>query len=335
VGDESVASFIRRHFGAGMLDNITEPLLAGVYGGDPARLSVRSVLARFRDLEAKYGSLTRAGLALRKKMNAAGRRPIFMTLREGLGRLVDALADRLGTNRVELRRRVVRVEEGGPVREARRYRLVLEDGSSREADAVILALPAWAAAKLLASVDNSPSAALSEIRYNSAITVALAYESSVRGRLPRGFGFLVPRVERRRLLACTFIHAKFDHRAPADRALLRCFLGGSRDSAMLEASDQEILQVVRDELGSILGIREQPLVTRIYRWRDSMAQYEVGHADRLRAIAARLADHPGLYLAGNAYSGIGISDVIRTGEVAARDAVAHLVPAAAAKVSVP
>ncbi|HXJ94575.1 MAG TPA: protoporphyrinogen oxidase [Terriglobia bacterium] len=326
-GDESVASFIARHFGRGMLDSITEPLLAGVYGGDPERLSLRSVLARFRDLEAKYGSLTRAGLALRKQMGAAGRRPIFTSFRDGLGSLVEALAGRIESDRVELQRRVVRLEELGLSLDGRRYRLVLEDGSSREADAVILAIPAWAAAKLLADLDNSLSAVLTDIPYNSATTVALVYDGGVRARLPQGFGFLVPRVERRRLLACTFVHAKFDHRAPGDRALLRCFLGGSRDSAILEASDEEILQIVRDELASILGIRDQPLVSRICRWPNAMAQYEVGHAERLRTTADRLSEHPGVYLAGNAYFGIGISDVIRTGEAAAREAIG-LAPAA-------
>ena len=328
-GDEPVASFIGRHFGRGMLDNITEPLLAGVYGGDPTRLSVRSVLARFRDLETKYGSLTRAGLALRKQMSVTGRRPIFTSLRDGLGSLAETLAERIEADRVELRRRVVRVERAGSSHEARRYRLALEDGSSREADSVILAIPAWAAARALADFDNSLSAVLTDIPYNSAVTVALVYDGGVRARLPQGFGFLVPRVERRRLLACTFVHAKFDHRAPADRALLRCFLGGSRDSAILEGSDDEILRLVRDELGSILGIRDQPLVSRIFRWRNAMAQYEVGHAERLSVIQARLKEHPGLYLAGNAYSGIGISDVIRTGEAAAREAIAHLAPAVA------
>jgi oxygen-dependent protoporphyrinogen oxidase len=328
-GDESVASFIGRHFGRGMLDGITEPLLAGVYGGDPARLSARSVLARFRDLEKKYGSLTRAGLALRKQIAGGGRRPLFTSLRDGLGSLVEALAQLIESDRVELNRLVVRVEPSGLSPDGRHYRLVFEDGSRREADAVILAIPAWAAAKLTAGLDDSLSAALNDISYNSAVTVALAYDGTVRARLPAGFGLLVPKVERRKLLACTFVHAKFNHRAPPNRALLRCFLGGSRDSAILEASDEEILRLVRDELGSILGIRDQPLASRIYRWPNAMAQYDLGHAERLRLIAARLDEHPGLYLAGNAYSGIGVSDVIRTGEEAARDSIARLAPAAA------
>jgi len=323
-GDESVASFIGRHFGSGMLDHITEPLLAGVYGGDSASLSVRSVLGRFRQMEEKHGSLTRAALTLRKAAAGAHPASIFMTLRDGLGSLVDGLETRIEPGRVALRQRVVRLEstpdaDGGP-----RYRAVFKDGAVREADRVILALPAWASAALLAEIDPALSDQLARIPYSSALTVALAYDGRLRARLPRGFGFLVPRSERRSLLACTFVHAKFDHRAPADRALLRCFLGGPDGAEILNASDAEIVLKVREELRSILDIGDQPLSSRVYRWPRSMAQYTVGHADRLRAIEARLAAHPGLYLAGNAYGGIGIPDVIRSGAIAARAACAGL-----------
>ena len=319
-GDESVASFIGRHFGSGMLDHITAPLLAGVYGGDSASLSVRSVLGRFRQMEEKYGSLTRAALALRK--TTAGARPasIFMTLRDGLGSLVDALEAQIEPGRLELRRRVIRLESAPDSSDGPRYRAVFADGTAREADCVILALPAWASAALLEGIDPALSDRLAGIRYNSALTVALAYDGRVRARLPPGFGFLVPRAEGRSLLACTFVHAKFDHRAPAERALLRCFLGGPSGPEILNASDAEIVLKVREELRSILGLGDQPLFSRVYRWPRAMAQYTVGHGDRLRTIDERLAAHPGLYLAGNAYAGIGIPDVIRSGEIAARAA---------------
>ena len=339
AGDESVASFIRRHFGTGVLENIAEPLLAGVYGGDAASLSAPSVLGRFRTMEQEHGSLIQAARAARKQRGAAPARPIFMTLRDGLGTLAEALAGRIETERLELRRRAVRVEAAaGPEAGNRRYRIVCEDGSSREADSVILALPAWAGAALLAGLDGALSGSLANIPYNSAVTVALVYDGRVRARLPRGFGFLVPRAEQGKLpgklLACTFVHAKFHHRAPPERALLRCFLGGSRDPGILEAGDAEIVGTVREELRSILGLREEPLLARVYRWPRSMAQYTVGHRERLQAIAERLRQHPGLYLAGNAYSGIGVPDVIRTGETAARAAVKYLVSAAAEAVGV-
>jgi oxygen-dependent protoporphyrinogen oxidase len=336
-GDESVQDFITRHFGRGMLDNITEPLLEGVYGGDPAELSAHSVLARFRRLEEEYGSLTRGALAHRQKMGTAGRGSIFMTLRDGLASLIEKLAAEIGSDRIELRRSLVKLEaqpgcEYGHGGEAGRYRLVFNDGSTREADSVILALPAWVSAEVVAGLDQELASQLARIPYNSALTVALGYEGSVRSRLPHGFGFLVPRAEHRSLLACTFLHAKFDARAPANRALLRCFLGGSRQPEILNANDEEVLRVTRRELKSILGLADDPLFWRIYRWPRSMAQYTVGHEERLQAIRKLLPAHPGLHVAGNAYEGIGISDVIRTGGSAARAVLAELAPAAAEQV---
>lgn len=322
--DESIASFIGRHFGPGMLENIAEPLLAGVYGGDSASLSVRSVLGRFVEMEKKFGSLTRGAMTARKCRANAG--STFMTLQNGLGSLVEALAGEIGSERVEFGCRAAGVEIV-PSAE-RRYRILLQGGSSREADSVILALPAWASASLLRNLDRSLSEQLAAIPYTSALTVALAYDGQVRSRLPQGFGFLIPRAENRSLLACTFVHAKFDHRAPDDRALLRCFLGGSRDLRILEASDEEVLSTMREELQSILGLEAPPLFSRIYRWPRAMAQYVVGHGERLRVITGRLREYPGLYLAGNAYQGIGISDAIRTGEAAARQALEHQAPVA-------
>ena len=333
-GDESVASFVRRHFGAGVLENIAAPLLAGVYGGNAEDLSARSVFARFRTMEQKHGSLVRAALAARARLGARRAPPIFTTLREGLGSLVEALAARIDPARVELQTRVESIEAvEHPGTGKRRYRVRCAGGSAREADGVILALPAWMSAALLAGFDAGLAAQLAGVPYNSALTVALAYDGSVRARLPRGFGFLAPRAERCRLLACTFVHAKFDHRAPAERALLRCFLGGGRDAEILGSDDDEIVRVVREELQATLGLRDQPLFTRVHRWPRAMAQYAVGHAERAQAISLRLRAHPGLYLAGNAFSGIGVPDVIRTGETAAREAATYLAAAAAERVA--
>lgn len=325
--DESVSSFVTRHFGSGMLENIVEPLLAGVYGGDAAEMSARSVLGRFREMEKKHGSLIRAARAVRSaRANSGERGPIFMTLREGLGSLVAAISREIEPERVEFRRKAVRVERAAGDADAPGYRVVLEDGSSREADRVILALPAWASAALLAPLDPPLGEHLAAIPYRSAVLVALVYPESVRSRLPQGFGFLVPRSEGRRLLACTFVHQKFEHRAPADRALLRCFLSGADDAQLLTTGDDTILRTVRQELDSILGLRDEPLFARVYRWPRSMAQYVVGHHRRLEAIRERLLHLHGIHLAGNAYSGIGIPDAIRTGQTASREATADLVP---------
>ncbi len=194
----------------------------------------------------------------------------------------------------------------------------------READAAILALPAYECGRLLSTLNSTLAACLNGIPYNSALTVALGYEArAVRG-FPGGFGFLVPRKERRRLLACTFVHAKFSHRAPKGKALLRCFLGGSRDAEAMDLGDDEVVSIVRQELREIVGLSAPPLFHRIYRWPRSMPQYVVGHKERLNAIQSELKTLPGLFLAGNAYSGIGISDCIRSGRAAAEGALRFL-----------
>jgi oxygen-dependent protoporphyrinogen oxidase len=332
VADESVGSFVRRHFGDDMLENIADPLLAGVYGGDSAALSVRSVLPRFWEMERRHGSLTRATLAAMKKRRAMGRSgaqtaseplPLFMTLKEGLGKIVATLKGGLEESRVHLRQRVVSLEASASG-EGSRYTLRCEGGAAHPADAVILAMPAYQGAAILSPLDAEVGNLLAAIPYSSSITVSLGYENEIVGRLPPGFGFLVPKKENRRLLACTFVHAKFPHRAPEGKALLRCFLGGSRDPEVLKLADEEVLSLVRRELQEILGLSAAPLFWRIYRWPASMAQYVVGHAERIRRIQAALEAHPGLLLAGNAFMGIGISDCVRTGKSAAERALQFL-----------
>lgn len=329
AADESVATFVERHFGCAMVENIVDPLLAGVYGGDCRRLSVRSVLPRFWEMERQFGSLTRATLRARRERLKAARGaanagnsappPLFMTLRDGLDQMVSGLVERLDQNAIELGTRVAALEplpgpRGG-------YRLRGEDGASHEAEAVVLAMPTHECAKLLAPLNATLARLLGEIPYSSSMTVSLAYDAAARRLLPPGFGFLAPRKEQRRLLACTFVHGKFQGRVPEGKALLRCFLGGAADPEVLNLDDAEVLALVRRELQSILSFNPEPLFFRIHRWPRSMAQYELGHAERVAAIQKELARHPGLFLAGNAYSGIGISDCVRTGRAAAESAL--------------
>jgi len=166
------------------------------------------------------------------------------------------------------------------------------------------------------------SAELRRIPYSSSVTVALGFGTEVRASLPPGFGFLVPRSEGKRMLAATFVHNKFPHRAPEDRALLRCFLGGSRDEQVLQFPDQEILDIVREELRQVLGLTAEPLFTRVYRWKGAMAQYTVGHLERIERIERLRKLLPGLALAGNGYRGIGVPDCVRSGEEAAAEVMA-------------
>jgi oxygen-dependent protoporphyrinogen oxidase len=185
-------------------------------------------------------------------------------------------------------------------------------------DAVILALPALAAARLLSACSPELSGELAAIGYSSSITVGLAYDRALRQSLPPGFGFLVPRSEGKQLLAATFVHNKFPHRAPADRALLRCFFVGSKAENIWQLSDDAIIAIVRNELQQILGLRAEPLFARVYKWKSAMAQYGVGHLERLDRIERLRRQLPALALAGNGYRGIGVPDCVRSGQQAAK-----------------
>jgi protoporphyrinogen/coproporphyrinogen III oxidase len=327
--DESIGAFVRRHFGTAMLDNIVEPLLAGVYGGDAKSLSVESVLPRFREMEHRYGSLIRGALAARRQMKKAaksrgygerGISSLFVTLKDGLGELIKTLEARLEPSRVFLGQRVVSIERTDPHWKSP-YRIRCEGDRAYEADAIVLALPVYECANFFTFVREDLSDAFRSIPYSSAITVNLGFDEEVAATLPPGFGFLVPRKERSRLLACTFVHKKFPHRAPEGKALLRCFLGGTRDPEVFSLSNNEIILLLRQELRTILGVRALPLFSLVSRWPSSMAQYTVGHEERLMRIVSLIQKYPHLYLAGNAYSGIGLSDCIRTGREAAQRAM--------------
>jgi oxygen-dependent protoporphyrinogen oxidase len=264
-------------------------------------------------MEAKHGSLGRAMLAARAAMARASKtkpRPLFTSLKEGMQQMVDALVAALdaASLKTETPVRAISPEAGGWV--------VSAGLQSDQFDAVIVALPTHAAAALLQRSGHDLSAELAAIQYSSSVTVAIGYNKQVRDTLPPGFGFLVPRSEGKRMLAATFVHNKFPHRAPDDRAILRCFLGGARGEQMLALSEDQILAIVRQELDQILGLKAEPLFTRVFKWKGAMAQYGVGHLDRLERIETLRKKLPGLALAGNGYSGIGVPDCVRTGTAA-------------------
>ena len=314
--DESVAAFVERHYGTEMVDRLADPLLSGVYGGEAANLSVRAVLPRFAEMEREHGSLGRAMLAARKKM--AGSRktapPLFTSLKNGMQSLAETIVARLNPSSLQTDTTVHAVH---PEAEGWTVSAGLE---SDQFDAVIIALPAQAAAGVLHPAAPELAAELAAVQYSSSITVGLGYDFDVRQSLPPGFGFLVPRSEKRQLLAATFVHNKFPHRAPDDRALLRCFFASQNAENVWSHSDDQIVGIVRNELQQILGLRAEPLFARVYRWKSAMAQYGVGHLERLERIDRLREKLPGLALAGNGYRGIGVPDCVRSG----RDAAALL-----------
>jgi protoporphyrinogen/coproporphyrinogen III oxidase len=334
--DESVASLVERHFGAEAVDRLADPLLSGIYGGEAAQLSARAVLPRLVEMESEFGSLTRGMLAAHRRMLAKARaasngsgnppsapRPVFTTLQGGMQQLVDALGARLDAASVRLNSPVSAIEKqagGWMVRVAAR---------PEHYDAMIVATPAWAAGVLLGPVDAKLGEELGAIPYSSSITVNLVYDEARLGPLPEGFGFLVPASEGRAIMACTFVHRKFLGRTPPGKAVMRAFLGGTRNEALLAESDERLVTTVRRELGEILAVAGvsraiEPEYTLITRWRRAMAQYAVGHQQRRQRIADRVTALEGLRLAGNAYDGIGISDCIRLGRQAAKELVGPL-----------
>ncbi len=312
--DRPVADFVAEHYGREAVDYLAEPLLAGVYGGDPSRLGVAAVLPRFLELERRYGSLTRGLLALRRKGAFRRLGPLFQTLRDGMGRLIETLAQSIDRWAEILQAEAKTVERIGGG-----YRLRV-DGEWLETAHLLLACPAWEAARLLRNLDVELATLLETIPYTSSITVSLGYVKSVLPRMPRGFGFLVPGRERRGLVACTWVSGKFAYRVPPEMFLMRCFLGGD---GLLESDEGEITALVREELARILNVNAEPSFVRVARWPRSMAQYTVGHRDRVRAVRDRLALWPGLLLAGNAYEGIGVPDCVRSGREAALQIVAR------------
>jgi protoporphyrinogen/coproporphyrinogen III oxidase len=318
-GDETVRSFVERHYGAEMVERLADPLLSGVYGGEAAYLSVHATLPRFAEMEARYGSLGRAMLAARKKKKAAAdgsTQSLFTSLKGGMQQMVETLASRVRPSSLCLnsRAQLLRTQDG---------KFVTSVGHNCEPfDAVIVSTPAYAAAELLQGVHEALASELRELKYTSSVTVNLICDGNVRAALPPGFGFLVPRREGKRMIATTFVHNKFPHRAPENRALLRCFIGGSRNEDVLEFSEEKIVSIVQKELGEILGFALKPLCGRVYRWKRAMPQYGVGHLERLERIDRAVNQLPGLALAGNAYHGIGVPDCVRSGTHAAAKVLA-------------
>ena len=309
--DESMASFIERRFGRELFERVAEPLLGGLYAGNAADLSLASTFPQFAALERSHGSVIRG---LRSRAAQAGepsRYTLFMTLREGLGQLVEALVARLPPGVLKPGRvKALRPEGSG-------LTVALESGESLRADAVISALPAFAAAEALSSAQPALSQSLASIGYASSATVSLAYKGLPE---PEGYGFVVPRVEGRRLLACTWSSAKYPGRAPEGHLLLRGYLGGD---AWAGLTDEALVRVVREELRDLMALEAEPVLTRVFRWERAMPQYRVGHPALLSRLESQAARVPRLVLAGSAYRGVGVPDCIRSAGQA-RDSVLAL-----------
>ena len=313
--DESMGGFFRRRLGREALERIIEPLMTGIYAGDAEQLSIQATFPRFPDMEREHGSLVRSMLGARRRQQALGmgeraRWTPFVTLQGGLSELVQTLAGRLSAVKVHLGRRVTAVRSCGT---AQGYEVLVEGESPLKADAVVLATPAFGAAGLLEPLDATVAGMLGAIPYASTATVTLGFRRAGFSHDLDGYGFVIPRIEGRALLASTWSSSKWDHRAPAGSVLIRAYLGGAGREAALERSDQELVELARADLRHVMGVTEEPVMARVFRWPRAMPQYLVGHQDRLAAIEERLARLPGVFVAGAAYRGVGIPDCIRDG----------------------
>lgn len=329
-GDESLASFFRRRFGAQAFDRVLEPLMAGIYAGDAEQMSLKATFPRFHELEQQYGSIIRGMMAAKKKMVPSSshgpRRTMFVSLRNGLGDLVSALTARLTQESVDLRLgcrvEALRVRSHQPGRWM--YDLIMHDGSALSCESLVVAAPAYVAAGLLRPLTPIAGGLLEMIPYASTATIAMAFPAALVAGAVEGFGFIVPRQEGRDLIAATWTSLKWPHRAPAGQVLIRCYVGGVGREAILQREDAQLVARVRAELSSICGITAEPAYVEVNRWWKAMPQYTLGHLDRLTQLDAALSRYGGLVVTGAGYRGVGIPDCIRDGAFAAERVLRYL-----------
>ena len=318
--EESLAGFVRRRLGREALERIAEPLVAGIHAGDPETMSLKSTFPRFIDLEQDYRSLI-WGMRQRKKQfaNVTARHTMFITLREGMEGMISVLKNILPPACCSLKQEVAGLERGADKSTKNPLYCISIKGKKQplEADAVVMATPAFITAALLQGFDNHIARELNTIPYCSTATINLVYERSQIKHPLDGYGFVVPRLEKRNIMAATFSSIKFPGRAPQGKALLRCFVGGAKNESIVSWGDSELLPAVKEDIEEILEIQGKPILSRIYRWKKSMPQYTLGHEERVSLIEQGLSNYPGLFLTGSAYRGIGISDCIHEAELTA------------------
>lgn len=318
--DESIGDFVRRRLGTEALEKIAEPLLSGIHVSDPEQQSLLGTFPRFRNIEKKHGSLIKGMLAERKaaadaRKKAAAMPPsntpqtIFLSMRNGMSQLVKTLEAKLTDGEILRGVQVLslaRADTGS-------YRLTLSNGEVLDTDSVILATPAYVSGSLVQSMDAGTAEMLNAFRYVSTATISIAYRKQDIRKPFMGFGFVVPKKEKRKITACTWSSFKFNHRAPDDALLLRCFVGGPGHEDLVDLEDGAMLAMVKRELRELLHIEAEPVIARIYRWRKANPQYDLGHLDRVKEIQSRLKEFPGLYVTGSAFEGVGIPDCIHQG----------------------
>jgi oxygen-dependent protoporphyrinogen oxidase len=323
-GDESLASFVTRRLGRECLEKIAEPLVAGIHTSNPDNMSVMSTFPRFLQMEQQSGSLIRGMLAAMKSRPhatlsgpspskpGAPRMTYFMSFRNGMQTLSGACADFLGKGSIRLGASVKAVEPRG-----KGYAVVLETGETLAADHVMIGTAAYDAAEMIRSFAPGAAAHLTAIDWSSSANVSVAFRRADIKVPLQGFGFIIPKVESRRINATTYSSIKWSHRAPDDRVMMRAFLGGgNREDLVYSLDDDAMVKTVLEELDAVVGIRAEPQLAKVYRWHKAMPKYTVGHLDRMSILDREVAAHPGLHLIGCSYKGIGIGGCVQESMIA-------------------
>lgn len=321
LNDETLESFILRRMGREILDRLAEPLVGGVHASDPARMSLAATFPNLLEMEQKYGSMVRGFLAQRKMAEEMKRkypsdpknpRTFFNTFKEGMQELPDGMADAAGRDHIRTGVAATQLEclEAG-------WKVHLSDGSTLDADAVIVATEGWAASDLLATVDSELSGLIGTIPHSSSATISLGFDTDDLGFSLDAFGVLCPGIENRSLMAATYSSTKWTNRAPKGKALLRGFVGGPHNQAIMDKTDEELIEITKSEMRSILGLKVEPVFARVYRWVNGMPQYTMGHLGRVSEIEHRVGLIPTLGVGGGSYRGVGIANCIESGEAAA------------------
>lgn len=332
--DESLASFVKRRFGRETLDRLVQPLVGGIYSADPADLSVAATLPQLRELERRFGSLIRGarhqahksseaseGLAASRCRESGARYGMFVTLEPGMRRLPEALAATLPPGSIRTRSAVRRITKPDP---SGCWRVELLSGEVIEADTVVLAAEAHAAARMIDSADPELALSLRSVPYASSTVVQLAYQRDQIAHPLDGFGLVVPRAEGRSILAASFTSVKFPGRAPADTVLMRVFIGGATQPELFDLSDDETLALACREVAELLRIKNPPILAEVSRHPRAMPQYTLGHLERVTRLKSQAARHAGLILAGNYLGGVGLPDCVRVAQEAAQSVAESL-----------
>lgn len=321
--DESLAAFARRRLGREVFERLVQPLIGGIYTADPERLSLAATMPRFLEMERLAGGLLRASRRQAREQggktgDASGARfGLFMSLRNGMTSLVDALAGKLGSS-IRLLSPVQSLE----VTADKTWQIKTAAHEAERFDGVVLAAPVKAASELLRNVSPELAAEVVQIGRASSAIVCVGYRREQFSKPLQGFGFVAPRIESRSLLSVSYASLKYPGRAPNGHVLLRAFFGGALQPELALKSDGELLELTRRELGELLGLQGEPVITEIARWREAMPQYLLGHLQRVQKISALAAELPHFALAGNAFHGVGIPHCVRDGELAAENILA-------------